>query len=144
MVCAFWALLHNNYQTGISWYDGSGWDRYAGWLKAPRPANSSVALAIVAGFVFALFLQAMRVRFFWWPFHPLAFAVSGSWEMNLLWMPLLIAWVFKVLLLRYGGIKTYQQALPFFYGLILGQFIPGSLLNIWGIVSHNPTYQFWQ
>jgi hypothetical protein len=26
----------------------------------------------------------------------------------------------------------------------LGQFIPGSLLNIWGIVTGTPTYQFWQ
>jgi len=144
MLCAFWALLHNNYIYGLQWYDTSGWDRYAGWLKAPKPPNVSVGVAIVAGFLFAAFLQAMRVRFFWWPFHPLAYAVSGSWEMNLLWMPLLIAWTVKVLLLRYGGIRTYTNALPFFYGLILGQFIPGSLLNIWGIVTRNPTYQFWQ
>jgi len=144
MLCAFWALLHADYAYGLKWSDTSGWDRYAGWLKAPKPANTSAALAIVVGFLFAAFLQAMRVRFFWWPFHPLAYAVSGSWEMNLLWLPLFIAWLTKVLLLRYGGMRTYSGALPFFYGLILGQFIPGSLLNIWGIVTQNPTYQFWQ
>ncbi|MGI4789106.1 MAG: DUF6785 family protein [Janthinobacterium lividum] len=144
MVCAFWALLHTSYIYGLQWYDASGWDRYAGWLKGPKPPNGHVAAAIVVGFLFAAFLQAMRVRFFWWPFHPLAFAVSGSWEMNLLWMPLMIAWLFKVLLLRYGGIKAYTSALPFFYGLILGQFIPGSVLNLWGIITQNPTYQFWQ
>jgi len=144
MLCAFWALLHADYAYGLKWSDTSGWDRYAGWLKAPKPANTSAALAIVVGFLFAAFLQAMRVRFFWWPFHPLAYAVSGSWEMNLLWLPLFIAWLTKVLLLRYGGMRTYSGALPFFYGLILGQFIPGSLLNIWGILTQNPTYQFWQ
>jgi len=144
MICAFWAMLHNSYIYGLRWYDTSGWDRYAGWLKSPKPANGSVGWAMVVGFLFAAFLQAMRVRFFWWPFHPLAFAVSGSWEMNLLWMPLLIAWLVKTLILRYGGIKTYTSALPFFYGLILGQFVPGSLLNIWGIMTKNPTYQFWQ
>jgi hypothetical protein len=144
MLCAFWALLHNNYQTGIAWYDTSAWDRLGGWLKSPKPSNTTAGLAIVAGFLFAAFLQAMRIRFFWWPFHPLAYAVSGSWEMNLLWMPLLIAWVTKSLLLRYGGMRTFTAALPFFYGLILGQFIPGSLLNIWGILTKNPTYQFWQ
>jgi len=37
-----------------------------------------------------------------------------------------------------------QATSPFFYGLILGQFIPGSLLNIWGIMTQNPTYQFLQ
>jgi hypothetical protein len=40
--------------------------------------------------------------------------------------------------------QTYRNSLPFFYGLILGQFIPGSLLNIWGIATGTPTYQFWQ
>ena len=144
MLCAFWALLHADYAYGLKWSDTSGWDRYAGWLKAPKPANTSAALAIVVGFLFAAFLQAMRVRFFWWPFHPLAYAVSGSWEMNLLWLPLFIAWLTKVLLLRYGGMRTYSGALPFFYGLILGQFIPGSLLNIWVILTQNRTYQFWQ
>jgi len=144
MLCAFWALLHNDYLYGMKWNDTSGWGRYAGWLKAPKPANTSAALAIVVGFLFAAFLQAMRVRFFWWPFHPLAYAVSGSWEMNLLWLPLFIAWLTKVVLLRYGGMRTFSAALPFFYGLILGQFIPGSLLNIWGIITQNPTYQFWQ
>ena len=144
MLCAFWALLHNDYLYGMKWNDTSGWDRYAGWLKAPKPGNTPALLAIVVGFLFAAFLQAMRVRFFWWPFHPLAYAVSGSWEMNLLWLPLFIAWLTKVLLLRYGGMRTFTGALPFFYGLILGQFIPGSLLNIWGIVTNNPTYQFWQ
>jgi len=66
----FWAMLHNSYVYGLSWYDTSGWDRYAGWRKTPKPADGSVGWAMVAGFLFAAFLQAMRVRFFWWPFHP--------------------------------------------------------------------------
>ena len=144
MLCAFWALLYNDYLYGMKWADTSGWDRYAGWLKAPKPANTSAALAIVVGFLFAAFLQAMRIRFFWWPFHPLAYAVSSSFEINLVWMPLLIAWVIKSLMLRYGGVRTFQSSLPFFYGLILGQFVEGSLLNIWGITTGTPTYQFWQ
>lgn len=150
MVFAFWAMLHWNYIYGataksIGTFGPEAWDRYAGWLRAPKPGSPQVGAAIGVGFVFAGFLQAMRIRFVWWPFHPLAYAVSGSWEMNLLWLPLFIAWVVKSLILRYGGgMKTYQASLPFFYGLILGQFIPGSLLNIWGISTAQPTYQFWQ
>ncbi len=144
MICAFWAMLHNSYILGMQFNDVSTWDRYAGWLRSPKPPNTAAASAIAIGFLFAAFLQAMRVRFFWWPFHPLAFAVSGSWEMNLLWMPLLIAWAAKSLILKYGGAKGMATTQPFFIGLILGQFIPGSLLNIWGIATQTPTYQFWQ
>lgn len=148
MFCAFWALLHCYYHYGadakMGTFGPEAWDRYTSWIKQPKVANTNVAAASGVGFVFAAFLQAMRIRFFWWPLHPLAYAVSGSWEMNLVWMPLLIAWAIKGLVLKYGGVKTYQSWMPFFYGLILGQFIPGSLLNIWGIITENPTYQFWQ
>jgi hypothetical protein len=146
MISAFWAMLHSTYIYGnpMVWFSTEAWDRYAGWLTAPKPPNGSVVGAIGLGFAIAAVMQAVRTQGIWWPFHPLAFAVSSSWEMNLLWMPLLIAWATKGLLLRYGGGSTYQKSLPFFYGLILGQFIPGSLLNIWGILSNTPTYQFWQ
>ena len=148
-VAAFWAILHNYYIYGASAkvaFGGGGdaWDRYKGWLTSYRFGGTRVAEAIGAGFLFATFLQSMRVRLAWWPFHPLAYAVSGSWEMNLVWVPLLIAYVVKLVIFRYGGIQSYRNSLPFFYGLILGQFIPGSLLNIWGIATGTPTYQFWQ
>ena len=80
----------------------------------------------------------------WWPLHPLAFAVSSSWEINLVWGPLFLAWLFKSLLLRYGGRGGFQRSLPFFMGLMLGQFVVGSLWNIYGILRDLPTYQFWQ
>jgi len=148
-LAAMWAVLHWTYIYGSSakmavGFGGESWNRYRGWLTAPQPAGPHVGSAIIVGFVFAAFLQAMRIRLAWWPFHPLAYAVSGSWEMNLLWLPLLIAYVTKLILVRYGGSKAYRTSLPFFYGLILGQFIPGSILNIWGICTNNPTYQFWQ
>jgi hypothetical protein len=79
-----------------------------------------------------------------WPFHPLGFAVSSSWEMNLVWMPLTIAWLLKLVILRYGGLELFRRAVPFFYGLILGQFVVGSLLNIISIALGIPSYMFWQ
>ena len=96
------------------------------------------------GFLFAIFLQSMRMKFMWWPFHPLGFAISGNWEMNLVWMPLMIAWVIKSLVIKYGGHKAYSKGTPIFLGLILGQFVVGSILNIVSIALHIPSYMFWQ
>ncbi len=144
MIAAFWAILHLTYIHGNPRFGSEAWNRYATWGTTPKPPNNAVAGAMGVGFVFAGFLQVMRSTVTWWPFHPLAYAVSGSWEMNLLWMPLLIAWITKGILLKFCGPRTYTSAMPFFYGLILGQFIPGSLLNIWGMITDNPTYQFWQ
>jgi hypothetical protein len=58
-------------------------------------------------------------------------------------MPLLIAWIIKTLLLRYGGLRAYRRALPFFLGIILGECILGSLWTLIGIALDVPTYSFW-
>ncbi len=146
---AFWAMLHLNYQFGAvakarSHFGPEAYDRLAGWMVAPKGPNSLSTIAVFVGLGAAFFLQFMRTRLPWWPFHPLGFAVASGWEMNLVWMPLLIAWLLKLLLLRYGGLKGFRNSLPFFYGLILGQFVVGSLLNIIGVILNVPTYQFWQ
>ncbi len=151
--CGFWAMLHLTYQFGalahanpaaMVAYSTEPWNRLSGWLQQPKGPNGTALAATVAGFAFAGFLQAMRIRFSWWPFHPLGYALTTGFETNLVWMPLFLAWMVKSLLLRYGGVKMFQSSLPFFYGLMLGQFIEGSLLNIWGISTGTPTYQFWQ
>jgi hypothetical protein len=143
-LCGFWAILHLTYIHGNPIFGQEAWDRYSNWMTTPNPPNANVSLAIVVGFVFAGLMQVMRTTGLWWPFHPLAYAVSGSWEMNLLWSSLLVAWMVKGITLRFGGAQGYLKSLPFFYGLILGQFVPGMLLNIWGLIANAPTYQFWQ
>jgi hypothetical protein len=147
-LAGFWAMLHLNYIYGATAKAGTfgpeGYDRLTGWLNSPTGPSFQKAAAIVAGLLFAFFLELMRLRFPAWPFHPLGFAVTASWEINLVWMPIFIAWAIKLLLLRYGGLKGFRDALPFFFGLMLGQFFVGSIVNIIGIVLDIPTYQFWQ
>jgi hypothetical protein len=100
-------------------------------------------MAIVAGFLFSLFLLLMRTRFAWWPFHPVGYAVSGSWSMGLLWGPLLIAWVIKILVLRWGGLRLYRRGLPLFLGLIIGECVAGALWSLIGVGFQMKTYVFW-
>jgi hypothetical protein len=151
--CAFWAFFHIGYQIGIgsakmtgpvTWAFGpEPWNRLQGWLQNPLPTNVASLVAIGVGFAFTIALMAMRMRFLWWPFHPVGYAVSSSWSMNIIWLPLLIAWAVKLLMLRYGGLKLYRDALPFFMGLILGEFVVGSLWTILGIAMGIPSYGFW-
>src|SRR5688500_18728660 len=132
-------MLHLNYQywalaKSRGTFGNEAYARLAGWLENPVLTNPTVIYANFVGFGFATFLQFMRVRFPWWPFHPLGYAVTSSWEINLVWMPLFIAWVLKVAILRYSGLPGYRRSLAFFFGLMLGQFVIGSLLNVYGIV----------
>ena len=69
--------------------------------------------------------------------------MSNSWGMATVWFPLLIVWVVKGLLLRHGGLGTYRRAMPFFLGLIMGDFMVGSLLSVLGTATNTRVYAFW-
>ena len=146
---AFWAILHLMYSYGAEsksriTFGAEAYNTLTTWIKSPQPGKFPEFMAIVIGFGIAFLLQGLRMRFPWWPLHPLAFAVTSSFEINLVWGPLFLAWIFKSLILRYGGRGGFHRSLPFFIGLMLGQFVVGSLWNIYGIIQNVPTYQFWQ
>lgn len=146
----FWAYLHLAYVYGTQAKFGNGsgfaneaFNRLNGWIQTPMPPNPIANGAIGVGFVFCCLLMLARIRFPWWPFHPIGYAISSSWSINLVWMPLLIAWAIKGLLLRYGGVRLYRQMMPFFLGLILGQMIVGSLWHLIGLYLDTVPYSFW-
>jgi hypothetical protein len=152
MPIGFWMLLHTYYRNGGAtanmeeWALGFGREVYnqlTGWLKQPVPPNRIAMGFVGVGFVGSMLLGWMRVRFLSFPFHPLAYALASSWGVSQLWMPLLIGSTAKFLTLRFGGLGFYRRALPFFFGLILGEITVGSLWTILGMVLDIPTYDFW-
>ncbi|MDH7600988.1 MAG: hypothetical protein QHI38_02465 [Armatimonadota bacterium] len=151
---AFWVILHLNYQYGgassnigppnVTMIFGTEpWMRMDSWLKSPFEQRTERAVAIAIGFAVTILLNSLRMRISWFPFHPVGYAVSSSWSMHRLWLPMFIAWIIKLVILRYGGLKLYRQALPFFLGVILGECVVGSFWTIWGISFHIPSYAFW-
>ena len=59
------------------------------------------------------------------------------------WLPILIAWLLKVLVLRYGGLRTHANLIPFMCGLILGEFVVGSFWSSLSVILERPMYTFW-
>ena len=90
---------------------------------------------------FTGFLMAMRLRFFWWPFHPVGYVLAETFTMNWLWCPTLIGWLIKALIQRYGGIKAFRKGIPFFVGLILGDYVISCLWALLGLALDIPTYR---
>jgi hypothetical protein len=52
--------------------------------------------------------------------------------MTWLWMPFFLAWLIKLFIIKYGGMKLYRQAMPIFLGLIMGDFVGGGLTTLLG------------
>ena len=146
-----WANLHVLYAYGgegksvgfKSFVGGESYDRLAGWLNSPvRPASTGLWF-ILGGFVLTVILSLMRTSFVWWPFHPAGYALALSYAMEYFWMPVFIAWLAKFCIIRYGGIGLHRRAVPFFLGLILGDYTMGALWAIAGPIMGIPTYKIY-
>ncbi len=143
-VAAFWALLHSSYIVGLEsakfrgpagWAFGRDpWNRLDTWISTPQKPDTGTLGAYAFGCLFTLFLSGMRSRFLWWPFHPAGYLVAGSFGLFRLWLPIFVSWLLKALILRYGGLAGYRAALPFFIGLILGEFAAGFLRTLLDLV----------
>ena len=81
------------------------------------------------------YLELARQRLLPWPFHPIGYALANTQSMDYMWMPFLIAWALKRLVLRYGGMRLYRRSLPFFLGLILGDYAVPALWFAYGWIQ---------
>jgi hypothetical protein len=149
-VVGFWGWLHYAYKLGAasafgfsaSYFGNEELNRFQSWIQNPMPANVVASLAMGGGFAVAMLLGAARARFAGWPLHPVAYALSASWSIHLVWTPMLIAWLVKLIILRYGGLRFYRRGLPFFFGLILGESVVGCSWSLIGLVFDLPSYNF--
>jgi hypothetical protein len=117
--------------------------RLQNWLLQPTKPASTGLYYIIGGFVFTVALSLLRSNFEWWPLHPAGYALSISYAMEYFWLPVFIAWLAKLLIIRYGGARFYRTMIPFFLGLILGDYTCGSLWALIGVVLGIPTYKIY-
>lgn len=148
LITSVWAVLHSMYVNGtMNCATGlmgmQGWQRLEGWLTMPEGARVPATVATIFGALLTIGLGLLRMNFTWWLWHPVGYAICSSWSMNKLWACMFIAWLVKGLITRYGGAKAYQAALPFFVGLVLGEFCIGGLWSIIGIIGNMAVYKFW-
>ena len=151
-VVIFWLLLDSYYRHGAesgyyeTWALGFGRGVYRqleGWLTFPRAPDLTGVGFMGVGFLLTALMMVVRAKFLWWPLHPLGYAMANSWGMYNLWCCLLVAWFLKAIVLKHGGLQSYRQAIPFFLGIALGDYVLGSIWSIASIATNTPLYQFW-
>ena len=93
----------------------------------PRWLFTGIGAAIMA------VLMLLRHRLVWWPLHYLGFPISDTWVMTAAWFSIMLGWLFKWIILKYGGIRLYRTFRPFFLGMILGQI---SCAAVWMVIDY--------
>lgn len=123
-----------------------GWEAYNNyllpWLTAGEKLNLGAIGFTAGGFLFVWFLHFLRIHFIGSPFHPVGYAVSGTWSMEMVWFPLFLAWLAKASVLRYGTFRDYYSISQFFIGLVIGDFVSGGAWNVYGTIAGKEVYRF--
>ncbi len=94
--------------------------------------NPRKLISVASGMGLCALLGFMRRHYLWWPLHPLGAALSVSWILCVFWFPMLVAWLIKNVITRYGGIKLYLRLRPAFLGLIFGEYF---MAVAWTLIS---------
>jgi hypothetical protein len=114
--------FHDLYQRG-GWLESEvqgGGARIYDALTNPTRFSPPAVIALGCGMVATFLLSALRLKFWWWPLHPVGYLVANVWGSQWWWGPLFIAWVLKTLVVRYGGLRLYQKTVPLAIGVIVG------------------------
>ncbi len=100
-----------------------------------QPSQKAV-IAFGFGLGLVLVFSTGRLRYPWWPIHPILFAVWGTYQNTMLGMSFLIGWAIKVVVARLFGGRGYERLKPVMIGLIAGDVLGGIIPMIHGAVYY--------
>jgi hypothetical protein len=101
--------------------------------NGPCVAAFAIALAIALG------LGLARLRFAWWPLHPVVFVFLGGHQAKIMGGSFLMGWILKTLVNSYGGARLYQRLKPLMIGLIAGEMTAKLVPTLVGTVIYAVT-----
>jgi len=110
------------------------------WLPNPPAPDLFNSARVVLGFVITIALSFLKRRFVAWPLYPVGYAVSYGWAISWMWFSIFLGWAAKKTILVSGGIGAYRRAIPLFIGLVLGQFVAGSLWAVVALITRHTVY----
>ena len=152
-VASFISVLAIYYHYGADTPRGdNGWRSWNGrfpfatlmdWLQNPRGPNPLRLEWMGIGFALTAALLRARMAFVWWPFHPAGFAMAQAGAaLQWIWFATLIGWGAKAFILKWSGMRGFRRCIPFFMGLILGDFVVAVLWSILGLALDQQMYMF--
>lgn len=149
MLTSYWANLNVTYEAGAQakclgfkwWVGAESFDKLRDWsINKPGPDATRI-LYMAVGAVIVVGLKLLRNAFIAWPFHPAGYALAVSYAMDYFWFAFFAGWLIKLTIVRYGGMKLHNACVPFFLGLVLGDFFIGSIWAIVGPIIGTQTYK---
>lgn len=145
-----WIVIYFSYKLGAanlySWHLKRMSDFVLSYTKSEIQKQVSFGkqqiLFTIYGGILMFFLTYIKNRFIWWPISPIGLAIGLPLPIFFNWFPIFIAWILKILIMKYGGVKFYQRSKTFFCGMVLGSFFTGGIWNLIGFFMRVPGIKF--
>jgi hypothetical protein len=149
IIMSYWANMYITVREGASahcqgykgWVGFETYSRLASWIQTPEKTNLSAIAAMIFGGALVVGLRALRFRYTSLPFHPAGYALAISFAMDYFWFAFFVSWLIKTVIMRYWGQKAHRQGIWYFSGLILGDYVCGSIWAIIGPIMGKPNYK---
>lgn len=97
--------------------------------ETPSPRNRCRATGVSLDKARGRF-GALRLRYTWFPLHPVIFLLWGSWAMWYTTHSFLLGWIIKAAVTKLGGAKTYHSVRKLMFGVIAGDLLGGLLFAL--------------
>jgi len=103
-----------------------------------RDTHPALFTFFMVGIVLVAVNSMLRLRYVWWPLHPVAFLFWSVWATSNFVYSFLLGWLIKTCVVKIGGGRVYQNLKPLFIGLIIGDLCGGAFWILYG-----PARYFW-
>jgi hypothetical protein len=104
-------------------------------LDNPSHPSAGEYIWMLVGAAAVAVTSWLRLTFVWWPVHPLGLVMGTSYATRYLWFSLFLGWLFRMLTVRYSGLRGYMRFRPVFMGIIMGDVLGALLWDIVGFAS---------
>jgi len=126
--------VHNTPMKRFDAWWGGAFLGARGWTG--RPAEEPWIPYAIAGVIFACILGYLRMTYARWPLDPIGVALGINNAAASYFIPALVAWIVKLIVLRVGGTKVYEDyTVPLAAGFVVGYFIMAMMGPIIGAIK---------
>jgi hypothetical protein len=103
-------------------------------LQALNLSENIDAKGLTIGMGITGVVAFLRMKFMWFPFHPIGYVLASSFFMRTAWFIFFLAWLIRLILFRLGGAHVIRRGLvPFCVGMFLGCVVSIAVFDVVGV-----------
>jgi hypothetical protein len=108
-----------------------GWERLHAAVVDP-----GLAISLLVGLGLVLLCSFLRLRFPWWPIHPVMFIVWHTYPGMIFSASFVLGWLAKVAVTHYGGAALHARLKPLLFGVVAGELLAGLVPVATGLIYY--------